>query len=339
LARIDVKVAAFGPVVVGLLLAVLAAGIDEPRRPGLKTVFEIPPGTADRVALGADVADVLPPRITTTVGIELVVSNSDTADHVFGPFLLTPGQSWSQRFALPGDYPMVCSLYPTDFVVHVVPASEPRFSGLLLRAWTLYWGALGAFLVGRLGLELAASTDRDGTHVADTGSARSRLRSLPSSAVLAGVALPGTSVALVALNVVVLSRLSPWEAAITSRGLPHWMATVVTALIVGGLVFYAGEYFSTNAAGAAAAALTFLVLVLGLWPNVGPVALPSALLATGGGLLAVTAIAAIFPRSGVSVEPTSMRRATVLGIAVVVLGLLVATVLKLAAPAMALWSE
>lgn len=51
----------------------------------------IPPGTADRIAAGEDVGEVLPASLTLTVGDTLVLDNRDTVYHLYGPISARSG--------------------------------------------------------------------------------------------------------------------------------------------------------------------------------------------------------------------------------------------------------
>ena len=62
-------------------------------------LFEIPPGTSARRIAGEDL-EILPQTIRLTLGLNdvLVLKNSDTAPHIFGPTLIMPGQSFRLPF-------------------------------------------------------------------------------------------------------------------------------------------------------------------------------------------------------------------------------------------------
>src|SRR5687768_2081576 len=75
-------------------------------------LFEIPQGTHARRMAG-DKADILPPTIRLTLGVEdvLVFRNSDSAPHIFGPTLIMPGQSFRLPFASASTYSFQCTAH------------------------------------------------------------------------------------------------------------------------------------------------------------------------------------------------------------------------------------
>jgi hypothetical protein len=94
-----------------LLVAVpLAASriFDQP--PGRAHTFEIPPGTAARVAAGEDV-EVLPENLAFKVRDRLVVVNHDDTVHYVGAFPIAPGQTLDKRFGDAVSLSGFCSLH------------------------------------------------------------------------------------------------------------------------------------------------------------------------------------------------------------------------------------
>lgn len=51
---------------------------------------------------------------------KITVINNDDVTHRAGPFLVAGGQTFTQRFDKPGEYPIACSIDPADSVVVTV---------------------------------------------------------------------------------------------------------------------------------------------------------------------------------------------------------------------------
>jgi hypothetical protein len=233
------------PAIVGAVLGLVVARLDPPRRSAAEQRYTIEPGTAARVAAGLPIAAILPARLATRVGETLVVANADTTSHVLGPFVLQPGQSWSQRFALAGEYPMTCSLYPnTDLVIAVAPSGDrPHLATAVHRAWAVGWLALCAAVVVLLvGAIAAAGTGGTGTPTgrADGDGTRRSPGEESGVATLARL-VPGTAAGLVILDAVALSRVAPWAAVARSPALVWWITVVGVAVAVPGLVGLAAQ--------------------------------------------------------------------------------------------------
>jgi hypothetical protein len=81
---------------------------------GHDQLFEIPPGTSARHMAGEKI-DILPQTIRLTLGLNdvLLLKNSDSAPHIFGPTLIMPGQSFSLPFALASTYSFQCTAHAT----------------------------------------------------------------------------------------------------------------------------------------------------------------------------------------------------------------------------------
>lgn len=75
-------------------------------------VFEIPPGTAARLAAGEEVT-IFPSTIIIDLRQHdtLVIQNNDSAEVTIGPFLIVPGQRFVQRYWSPGVYELICSVH------------------------------------------------------------------------------------------------------------------------------------------------------------------------------------------------------------------------------------
>lgn len=72
--------------------------------------FEIPAGTATRLAAGEDV-EVLPADLRLDLQDRLVVVNLDDRAHRIGPFSVAPGEQLDRRFADALDVSGFCSLH------------------------------------------------------------------------------------------------------------------------------------------------------------------------------------------------------------------------------------
>jgi hypothetical protein len=319
--------------VLGVLAALGLALAEPPRRTTRQDVYRIAPGTADRVAAGLSIEDVLPRRLETSVGAALTVVNEDRVSHVFGPFILSPGQSWSQRYGLSGDYAVACSLYPeADLVIAVDEApGTPGGAARAARLAAIAWALCGCLLVGAIGLELARglpATAGDGP-AGGRGPAGG-----PDWAVTWSWSLAAGLVAVVALEVVALSRLAPVRAVLASRALPPWMVAGLAALGGAFLAGWAASQPRWRMAGlAAASAFVIAAIAAALVPPAGVQALGWALAAAGVGLLAASVVAARMTAApqpsaegeagGLSAEdaPAVAGRLAVAGFALVVAGL------------------
>lgn len=75
-------------------------------------VFEIPPGTAARLAAGEEVT-IFPSTIIIDLRQHdtLVIQNNDNAEVTIGPFRIVPGQRFVQQYWSPGVYELICSVH------------------------------------------------------------------------------------------------------------------------------------------------------------------------------------------------------------------------------------
>ncbi len=75
-------------------------------------VYEIPPGTATRLAAGEEV-NIFPSTIVIDLRQydTLVIQNNDSAVVTIGPFRIVPGQRFVQRYWGPGTYELICSVH------------------------------------------------------------------------------------------------------------------------------------------------------------------------------------------------------------------------------------
>ncbi|MCC6790613.1 MAG: hypothetical protein IT336_02955 [Thermomicrobiales bacterium] len=98
---------------------------DEP--PGL--VFTIPAGSAKNVAVpGIDSAIDIPTEITFAADDVAAISivNNDNVEHRAGPFLVGPGQTYTQRFPSPGEYFIDCSVDPAESIAVIVEGGSTQ---------------------------------------------------------------------------------------------------------------------------------------------------------------------------------------------------------------------
>ena len=105
-------------------------------------LFEIPAGTAQRRLAGEDL-DILPQTIHLTLGLNdtLVLKNSDSAPHVFGPALIMPGQTFRLPFSQASTYSFQCTAHANGQLnVIVDPAIAPGWDRLRWR-WRKLTGA------------------------------------------------------------------------------------------------------------------------------------------------------------------------------------------------------
>ena len=100
--------AAIALVAVPLVVSRLVDGPEREDR-----VFEIPAGTADRLAAGEDV-QILPADLRLGLEDRLVVINSDDRTHQVGPFTIQPGERLARRFSEAATLSGYCSLHTSD---------------------------------------------------------------------------------------------------------------------------------------------------------------------------------------------------------------------------------
>ena len=109
-----------------LVLAGLAWAALAPVEPvSREELFEIPPGTSARRIAGEEL-EILPQTIRLGVHDVLVLKNSDSAPHVFGPTLILPGQSFRLPFAKAATYSFVCTAHANgqlNVIVEPPPAA------------------------------------------------------------------------------------------------------------------------------------------------------------------------------------------------------------------------
>jgi len=89
---------------------------------GQGLVFVIPEGSSSRVVAGVQSAIQIPTDIRFEKGevAAITIINEDTTVHRAGPFLVGPGETYTQRFPRPGSYPINCAVDPSESVVVTV---------------------------------------------------------------------------------------------------------------------------------------------------------------------------------------------------------------------------
>ena len=87
---------------------------------GATYTFEIPAGTAERMARGEPVEDIFPERMAANVGDTYVVVNLDDATHQLGPIVARAGETARITFFQAGSYIGACTVGDHDTVTIVV---------------------------------------------------------------------------------------------------------------------------------------------------------------------------------------------------------------------------
>lgn len=108
-------VGAFGVLLVLAVLVPLVVGAFHRSAPGKEFRYTIPAGTVERLQRGEDV-DVIPAIIELRTQDTLVIENQDTSSFLFGNFSIRAGETFSHRFAQPGDYTSDCTLHRSGAV-------------------------------------------------------------------------------------------------------------------------------------------------------------------------------------------------------------------------------
>ena len=234
-----------------------------------------------------------------------MVENRDEMRHVFGPFVLEPGQRWRREFAASGDYDFDCSLYPVaGFTIEVAEAparASAKGTRALADAWRGAAIAVAAILAGGLGLAVASGATAAGAPT------------------MAAAALPGTVLAAVAAGLLALSRLAAWRSVLGSRvalvGLAA--ALLATAAAAAVLRFLPAERRAGPMRALPPLMLASAAVIALSWPALpGDLASRVGLLTLGAGLLA----AALWAQAGRGQSPAFARTA-VIGFAAVLAAL------------------
>jgi hypothetical protein len=94
----------------------LGSGGDEDASDNLGVVFTIPYGTYQRVMQWNQPAVEFPPEIRFARGevAAITIRNEDYLAYRVGPFVVGPGQTYTQRFPRPGTYVFDCAIEAAD---------------------------------------------------------------------------------------------------------------------------------------------------------------------------------------------------------------------------------
>ena len=84
-------------------------------RPPEDVELVIPPGTADKVAIGEEVPSI-PDTLVFVVGDTLIVKNEDVVDHQLGPVWVPAGTSASLAMDNANSYDYSCSFRPSRYL-------------------------------------------------------------------------------------------------------------------------------------------------------------------------------------------------------------------------------
>jgi hypothetical protein len=110
-------------IVAGVLLTAGGFTARSGLSPSVGLLFTIPAGAKATVPRpGFDSAIPIPTDIRFASPTEAIITvqNLDDVEHRAGPFLVSAGQAFVQRFPEPGRYPLVCSVDPLESVVVTV---------------------------------------------------------------------------------------------------------------------------------------------------------------------------------------------------------------------------
>jgi hypothetical protein len=118
------------------LMALGWAGFAPIELPTRDALFEIPKGTYAR-RMSGDTVDILPSRITLTLGLDdvLLLRNLDDVPQQFGPTILMPGQSFRLPFEVPSENQFDCTAHSSGTMT-VIVEPEPRWPWQKIR-WRL----------------------------------------------------------------------------------------------------------------------------------------------------------------------------------------------------------
>lgn len=123
-----------------LLVGLCWAALAPIERVSREKLFEIPPQTYARRMAG-DHVEILPQTIRLTLGVRdvLVLKNSDSVPHLFGPALIMPNQLFRLHFERASTHDFQCSAHANGQIsVIVEPAPNAGWNRLRWRlaAWT-----------------------------------------------------------------------------------------------------------------------------------------------------------------------------------------------------------
>jgi len=121
------------------LVALGWAGFAPIELPTRDKLFEIPKGTYARRMAG-DRVDILPSRITLTLGVDdvLLLRNLDEVPQQFGPTILMPGQSFRLPFERESENQFDCTAH-TSGTMTVIVEAEPEWPWQKVRWRWRHW--------------------------------------------------------------------------------------------------------------------------------------------------------------------------------------------------------
>jgi hypothetical protein len=122
------------------VLAIMGWAGFAPIEPGSRdALFEIPNGTYARRRAG-DLVDILPSRITLTLGLDdvLLLRNLDDVPQQFGPTILMPGQSFRLPFEVASENRFECTAHSSGQML-VVVEPEPDWPWQKIRWRARHW--------------------------------------------------------------------------------------------------------------------------------------------------------------------------------------------------------
>ena len=122
-----------------LLAAVGWVGFAPIDVPSPEEVFEIPKGTYARRRAG-DLVDILPSRITLTLGLNhvLLLRNLDDVPQQFGPTIMMPGQSFRLPFEVASENQFDCTAHSSGTLT-VIVEPEPTWPWQKIRWRLRHW--------------------------------------------------------------------------------------------------------------------------------------------------------------------------------------------------------
>jgi hypothetical protein len=122
-----------------LLAALGWAGFAPIELPSRDALFEIPHGTFAR-RMSGDQVDILPSRITLTLGVNdvLLLRNLDEVPQQFGPTILMPGQSFRLPFEKESENQFDCSAHSSGRMT-VIVEPEPVWPWQKIRWRLRHW--------------------------------------------------------------------------------------------------------------------------------------------------------------------------------------------------------
>jgi hypothetical protein len=115
------------------------AGFAPIELPTRESLFEIPKGTYAR-RMSGDKVDILPSKITLTLGVDdvLLLRNLDDVPQQFGPTIMMPGQSFRLPFEVASENQFDCSAHSSGQMT-VIVEPEPVWPWQKIRWRLRHW--------------------------------------------------------------------------------------------------------------------------------------------------------------------------------------------------------